>query len=79
VEVADTGKGIAPAFLPHLFERFRQAEHGSRRSYGGLGIGLAIVRHLVDAHGGMVTAESQGEGKGATFIVELPAVQESRK
>jgi signal transduction histidine kinase len=72
IEVTDTGTGIAPTFLPHLFERFRQAD-GSRRAYGGLGIGLAIVRHLVELHGGSVRGESQGEGTGATFVVELPA------
>jgi signal transduction histidine kinase len=73
IEVTDTGKGIDPAFVPHLFERFRQAEGGPRRGYGGLGIGLAIVRHLVELHRGTVRAESLGEGKGATFVVELPA------
>jgi signal transduction histidine kinase len=77
IEVADTGKGISADFLPHLFERFRQAEGGSRRSYGGLGLGLAIVRHLAELHGGAVHAESRGEGKGATFVVELPLAQVS--
>ena len=75
LEVRDTGKGIAAVFLPHLFERFRQADGSSRRAYGGLGIGLAIVRHLVELHGGSVRAESDGEGLGATFIVELPAAR----
>ena len=73
IEVRDTGKGITAVFLPYLFERFRQADGSSRRAYGGLGIGLAIVRHLVELHGGAVRAESDGEGMGATFIVELPA------
>jgi signal transduction histidine kinase len=71
--VADTGSGITADFLPHVFERFRQAETGSKRRYGGLGLGLAIVRTLVELHGGTVTAESAGEGKGATFTVLLPA------
>ncbi|MBM3218020.1 MAG: hypothetical protein FJZ38_04945 [Candidatus Rokubacteria bacterium] len=62
-----------PAFVPHLFERFRQEDAGPRRGYGGLGIGLAIVRHLVQLHHGSVRAESPGEGKGATFIVEIPS------
>ncbi|HYV55941.1 MAG TPA: ATP-binding protein [Candidatus Nitrosopolaris sp.] len=73
LSVLDTGKGIAPEFLPHLFERFRQADSSSTRSYGGLGVGLAIVRHVVELHGGAVRATSDGEGRGATFTVTLPA------
>ena len=76
IEVRDTGKGIAAVFLPHLFERFRQADGSARRAYGGLGVGLSIVRHLVELHGGSVRAESDGEGLGATFIVELPAARD---
>jgi len=72
VVVADEGAGIAPEFLPHLWERFRQAETGSTRKKGGLGLGLFIVRHVVELHGGTVRAESAGEGRGATFTVELP-------
>jgi signal transduction histidine kinase len=70
--VADTGAGIAPAFLPHVFERFRQGDARVTRAHGGLGLGLAIVRHLTDMHGGSVAAVSAGEGRGATFIVRLP-------
>ncbi len=70
--VADNGQGIDPAFLPHLFERFRQADSTPSRNYGGLGLGLAIVRHLVELHGGSVSVESEGRGKGATFRVCLP-------
>jgi signal transduction histidine kinase len=70
--VSDTGIGISPEFLPHVFERFRQAEAGTTRRYGGLGLGLAIVRHLVELHGGSVLAESAGAGHGATFRVRLP-------
>jgi CheY-like chemotaxis protein len=70
--VQDTGRGIAREFLPHLFERFSQAEGGTTRAHGGLGLGLAIVRHLVELHRGTVAAESPGEGQGATFTVELP-------
>ena len=72
ITVADTGSGIDPEFLPHVFERFRQADVGSRRRYGGLGLGLAIVRHLVELHGGTVSAESAGRDRGATFRVRLP-------
>ncbi|WP_414589011.1 PAS domain S-box protein [Scytonema sp. PCC 10023] len=71
-QVRDTGEGIAPEFLPYVFERFRQADSSSTRSHGGLGLGLAIVRHLVELHGGTVRAESPGIGHGATFIVNLP-------
>lgn len=70
--VSDTGVGIRPDFLPHVFERFRQAEGGTTRKTGGLGLGLAIVRHIVEMHGGIVTAASAGEGQGATFCVQLP-------
>lgn len=70
--VADTGAGIKREFLPHVFERFRQAESSTNRAYGGLGLGLAIVRHLVELHGGSVAVQSEGEGQGATFSVRLP-------
>jgi PAS domain S-box-containing protein len=72
ISVRDTGAGIAPDFLPHVFDRFRQADSSVTRTQGGLGLGLAIVRHLVDAHGGTVRAESEGENKGASFTVSLP-------
>lgn len=72
IEVRDTGAGIAKSFLPYVFDRFRQASGGTRRSHGGLGLGLAIVRHLVELHGGTVSAESAGPGKGSTFTVRLP-------
>jgi signal transduction histidine kinase len=70
--VADTGIGISPEFLPHAFERFRQEDVRASRTHGGLGLGLAIVRHLTEMHGGTVAAVSAGEGKGSTFIVRLP-------
>ena len=72
IAVRDTGRGIDPSFVPHVFERFRQADGSTTRSSGGLGLGLAIVRHLTEMHGGTVTAESEGLGKGATFKVTLP-------
>ncbi len=72
ITVSDTGKGINPDFLPHLFESFQQEDASTTRKYGGLGLGLAIVRSLVEAHGGTVVAESLGEGLGSTFIVRLP-------
>jgi signal transduction histidine kinase len=72
IEVRDSGEGIEPEFLPHVFDRFRQADSSSTRSYGGLGLGLAIVRHLVEMHGGQVEARSEGKGQGATFSVLLP-------
>jgi signal transduction histidine kinase len=70
--VGDTGAGIANDFLPHVFEPFLQGETGPKRRYGGLGLGLAIVRTIVELHGGTVTAASEGEGRGATFTVQLP-------
>jgi PAS domain S-box-containing protein len=72
LSVTDNGKGIEPEFIPHVFERFRQADSTSTRSHGGLGLGLAIVRHLVELHGGTVYAESGGLGEGSTFTVRLP-------
>jgi signal transduction histidine kinase len=72
IVVADSGSGIPADFLPYVFDRFRQADSGSKRRYGGLGLGLAIVRHLVELHGGTVKAESPGEGQGASFRVSLP-------
>ena len=72
IVVSDTGIGIRPDFLPYVFERFRQAEAGTTRKTGGLGLGLAIVRHIVEMHGGTVEASSAGEGQGATFRVRLP-------
>ncbi|MBD2260545.1 PAS domain S-box protein [Pseudanabaena sp. FACHB-2040] len=72
ITVSDTGKGIAPDFLPHVFDYFRQADSATTRSFGGLGLGLAIVRHLVELHGGTIRADSPGEGLGATFTVRMP-------
>jgi PAS domain S-box-containing protein len=75
IVVEDGGEGIAPEFLPHVFERFRQADQSNTRTHGGLGLGLAVVRHLVELHGGTVHAESAGPGQGATFVVALPALE----
>jgi PAS domain S-box-containing protein len=72
ITVRDTGRGIASTFLPHVFDYFRQADSTTTRTFGGLGLGLAIVRHLIELHGGTVSAESEGEGLGATFMVRLP-------
>jgi PAS domain S-box-containing protein len=72
LRVTDTGVGISPRFLPHLFERFRQEDGSSRRAQGGLGLGLAIVHHLVGLHGGHISAHSPGEGLGTSFVVHLP-------
>lgn len=72
IQVSDTGKGIEPEFLPHVFDYFRQADNSATRTFGGLGLGLAIVRQIVELHGGTVQAESEGDDKGATFTVLLP-------
>jgi signal transduction histidine kinase/ActR/RegA family two-component response regulator len=72
IVTSDTGEGIAPRLLPHLFERFRQADSSSTRQHGGLGLGLALVKHLTELHGGTVTARSDGENQGAAFTVALP-------
>jgi PAS domain S-box-containing protein len=72
VTVEDSGAGISPQVLPYIFERFRQGDSSNTRTHGGLGLGLAVVRHLVELHGGQVTASSAGEGQGATFVVTIP-------
>jgi PAS domain S-box-containing protein len=78
ITISDTGKGITPGFLPYVFDYFRQADSTTTRSFGGLGLGLAIVRHLVELHGGTVQATSLGEGQGSTFIVKLPIIAASK-
>jgi CheY-like chemotaxis protein len=72
IVISDTGQGIDPTLLPFIFDRFRQADSSSTRAHKGLGLGLALVKHLVELHGGTVSAHSPGEGKGATFVVKLP-------
>jgi signal transduction histidine kinase len=78
ITVEDDGRGIDPSFLPFVFERFRQAEAATTRAQGGLGLGLSIVKHLVELHGGTVEAESGGRGRGATFVVRLPIAPRRR-
>ncbi len=75
ITISDTGKGIHPDFLPYVFDHFRQESSATTRRFGGLGLGLAIVRYLVELHGGTVQAISPGEGKGATFVVKLPLLK----
>jgi signal transduction histidine kinase len=70
--VSDNGEGIDPKFLPYVFDRFLQADSSKTRKHGGLGLGLAIVRHIVELHGGTIRAESGGRGQGATFVINLP-------
>jgi signal transduction histidine kinase len=77
IRVTDTGQGIGEEFLPYVFERFRQADGASTRRHKGLGLGLALVKHLVELHGGTVTVASEGEGKGSTFTIELKALDNS--
>jgi PAS domain S-box-containing protein len=79
IVVADTGKGIEPEFLPHVFDRFRQGDPSTTRAHGGLGLGLAIVRHLTELHGGSVRAESDGASQGARFTVRLPVTAAQRR
>ncbi|MCF2146962.1 PAS domain-containing protein [Desmonostoc muscorum LEGE 12446] len=78
IQVKDTGQGISAEFLPHVFEYFRQADSSTTRKFGGLGLGLAIVRHLVELHGGSAIADSPGIGQGAIFTVRLPVMKENR-
>jgi len=78
IAISDNGRGIEPSFLPHIFEPFRQEDASPTRSRGGLGLGLAITRQLVEMHGGKVSAHSEGPGKGATFVASLPSVVKSR-
>jgi two-component system CheB/CheR fusion protein len=77
IEIIDTGIGIKPEFLPHVFDRFRQAEAGTARVHGGLGLGLAIAKQIVEMHGGQITVNSDGDGKGSCFRIELPLPQQA--
>jgi len=79
IVVSDTGTGITPDFLPHIFERFRQADSGTTREHAGIGLGLAIARHLVELHGGTIHAASDGRDKGSTFRVRLPVMSVHRE
>jgi len=79
IQVIDTGIGISPDFLPYVFDRFRQEDSTTTRSYGGLGLGLAIVRHLIELHGGSVHVDSEGEGQGATFTVKLLLLETAKE
>jgi PAS domain S-box-containing protein len=79
IDIIDSGRGISPESLPFIFDRFRQADGSTTRSHGGLGLGLAIVRHLVESHGGTVTATSEGPGRGAQFRIRLPKLMVPRE
>ena len=79
LRVRDTGVGIDPAFLPHVFERFRQADSSTTRTHSGVGLGLSIVRHLLELHGGRITAHSEGPGRGALFVARLPLAARAGK
>ncbi len=79
IKVSDSGQGIGPDFLPYIFDRFRQADGTTTREHGGLGLGLAIVRHLVELHGGTIKADSTGQGEGATFTIQLPLAPQGGK
>ena len=74
VRIEDSGPGVPPDFLPRIFDRFSQADGSSTRKHGGLGLGLAIVRHLVELHGGTVSASNRTDGSGAVLVVRLPAI-----
>jgi signal transduction histidine kinase len=78
ISISDTGEGIVPEFLPYVFDRFRQSELSRNREQGGLGLGLSILRHLVELHGGLVSVSSQGKGKGRTFSVQIPIAHPGR-
>jgi CheY-like chemotaxis protein len=79
IRVTDTGQGISRKFMPYVFDRFSQADSTTTRHHGGLGLGLAIARHLVEIHGGTIRAESRGEGEGATFTITLPLIESAAK